>query len=292
MGRDDPMSAVPASRTQVHHVARRARTAGWYLLLTALAVIILFPIYMMVVRALSTPVTYFGRGSPLYPVDVEWGVFRAAWDEGGIGRSMGVSTVATLLMTGGQVVTAILAAYAFAFLRFPLRRLVFVLFIGTLMLPIEVTLIPNVQTMRDLHWLNSFPGLVGPFLASALGTFLIHQGFRAIPTELLDAASLDGYGHMRFLTRVAVPLSKPVIASFTVIAFLGAWNQFIWPEAVSTETHWQTVQIGVAALSATTPDHSNIAFAGAIVASLPLVVLLVAFQRQLVRGLTAGAVKG
>jgi sn-glycerol 3-phosphate transport system permease protein len=189
-------------------------------------------------------------------------------------------------------VTSILAAYAFAFLQFPFKRILFGLCIATLMLPIEVTLIANIETMQRIHWINSYQGLVAPFLAYALGIFLIRQGFLGIPKDLKDAATLDGFGHFRFITRVAVPLARPVIASFTVISFLAAWNQYLWPQASTTTNRWHTLQISLAQLRGATPQDSNLALAGAIIASLPIVALLILFSRQIVRGLTAGAVKG
>jgi sn-glycerol 3-phosphate transport system permease protein len=264
----------------------------WYVVLTVLSVVVLFPIYMTLVRALSTPVTYVLKGQPLYPVDIQWDIFRRAWDEGGLGSKMTISAVVTVTIVVCQVATALLAAYAFTFLRFPFRRVLFAVFMATLMLPIEVTLIPNVQTIRSWHLLNSYPALALPFLATAFGTFLIRQGFMGIPKDLRDASQLDGFGHFAFLRRVAIPVTRPVIASFAVISFLGAWNQYTWPRAVVTEDKWQTIQIGLKSLSAARPEESNIGLAAAIIAAIPILLLLIFLQRQLIRGLTAGAVKG
>ncbi|HVX16824.1 MAG TPA: carbohydrate ABC transporter permease [Acidimicrobiales bacterium] len=271
---------------------RVLRNAGWYVALVALSVVVLFPVYMIVVRALSNPDAYLRAGTPPYPVHIEWNVFSRAWGAGNLSHNLLVSALVTIGITAGQVVTSCLAAYAFAFLQFRFKRLAFALFMATLMLPIEVTLIANVETMRRLGWLNTYQGLVLPFLATALGTFLIRQGFLGVPNDLRDAARLDGHGHLRFLTRVAIPLSRPVIASFTVIAFLSAWNQYLWPQAATTGTRWDTVQIGLASLNGSDPAHYNVAFAGAILAALPIVVVLIVFSRQIIRGLTAGAVKG
>ena len=264
----------------------------WYLVLTTLSVLVLFPVYMALVRALSTPVSYVKAGQPLHPVDIQWDIFRRAWDQGQLADKMVVSVVVTAIIVAAQLLTAMLAAYAFTFLVFPFRRVCFALFMATLMLPIEVTLIPNVQTIRDLHLLNSYPGLVGPFLATAFGTFLIRQGFMGIPRDLRDASQLDGFGHLAFLRRVAIPVTRPVIASFAVISFLGAWNQYTWPRAVVTQGRWETIQIGLKSLSAAKVEESNIGLAAAILAALPILVLLIFLQRQLIRGLTAGAVKG
>lgn len=273
---------------------RRSRwsTATVYTGLCALAVVVLFPIYMTLVRALSQPRAYIEAGQPPWPVHVEWDVFARAFSEGDLGRKFLVSAVVTLIIVAGQLVTSILAAYSFTFLEFPFRRTLFVVFMATLMLPIEVTLIPNVQTIRSLGWLNSYPALVSPFLATALGTFLLRQGFRSIPRDLLDASRLDGFGHLAFLRRVALGVTRPIVAAFAVVSFLAAWNQYTWPRAVVTEGDWETIQIGLKTLSSTSAAHGNVAYAAALLAALPILVVLVVLQRHLVRGLTAGAVKG
>ncbi len=220
-------------------------------------------------------------------------VWTTAWDQGdGLGGAMARSFVMTVLITVCQLVTSILAAYAFAFLRFPLKGLTFAFFVATMLLPLEVTLLANVQTIRELEWVNSTQALVLPFAATALGTFLIRQGFRGLPPELHDATRLDGYGHFSFMWRFAVPLTRPVIASFTVIAALGAWNQYLWPQAVIDDTSQQTAQIRLRTVTATEISQANVGVAAALVVAIPVVLLLVAFSRQIIRGLTAGAVKG
>jgi sn-glycerol 3-phosphate transport system permease protein len=265
--------------------------AGWYLTLTLLSLLVLAPVYFLVVRAISDPSTAF-TSSVLTPQGVRWDGFSQAWERGNLGGAMARSLVVTLAITGLQVTTSVLAAYAFAFLRFPLKPLVFAVFMATLLLPLEVTLLPNLHTMRDLGWFDSYQGLVVPFAASAFGTFLIRQGFLGIPDEIRDAARLEGWSHLEFLVRFAVPLTRPVIASFTVISFIGAFNQYLWPRAVITDAQsWGTVQIALRGLTSRI-EQSNIPVAGAVIAAIPIVIVLVLFQRQIVRGLTAGAVKG
>lgn len=219
-------------------------------------------------------------------------VWNRGWDQGDLGSAMARSFTISVLITVTQVVTSILAAYAFAFLRFPGKTLVFAFFMGTLLLPLEVTLLANVQTIRELGWINSNAGLVLPFAATAFGTFLIRQGFRGVPPEIQDATRLDGYGHMAFLWRFAVPLTRPVIASFTVISALGAWNQYLWPQAVIDDSRYQTAQIKLKSIVGTEVANANVGVAAALIVAIPVVLLLIAFQRQIIRGLTAGAVKG
>ena len=218
-------------------------------------------------------------------------VWTLAWTRYDLGPAMGRSFIMAILITVLQVGTAIMAAYAFVFLRFPFKRILFALFMATLLLPIEVTLVGNVATIRQLEWTDTMQALVLPFGAAALGTFLIRQGFRGLPTEIQDATRLDGYGHWAFLTKFAVPLTRPVIAAFTVISALAAWNQYLWPRSVIESNSFNTLQVQLRLASASEVANANQAIAAALVAAVPVVLLLIAFQRQIIRGLTAGAVK-
>jgi sn-glycerol 3-phosphate transport system permease protein len=205
------------------------------------------------------------------------------------------SAVVTLLIMGGQLVIATLAGYAFAFVQFPFRRTLFVLFLATLMVPFEITVITNLSTVNTLGWFDTYQGLIVPLLATGalgFGAFLMRQAFLQVPKDLQDAAKLDGYGHLRFLTRVAVPLVRPTMAALAVFSFLAAWNQYLWPLLVTEDDRLRTVQIGLKQLRATQIEQLNVTFAGIVLAFIPLVILLLIFQKQLVRGLTAGAVKG
>ena len=199
-------------------------------------------------------------------------------------------------MTGIIVVVevglSITAAYAFAFLEFPFKRTLFTIFLATLMIPFEVTIATNLDTVVKLNAYNTYVGLAMPFLATGFGAFLLRQSFLQLPKDLKDAAALDGYGHIRFLTRVVIPLARPGIAALTVFAFLSAWNQYLWPLLVTKDQRLRTVQIGLGFLRAQQIDQVNVTFAGTVIAVIPLFLLLVIFQKQLVRGLTAGAVKG
>ena len=264
----------------------------WYLVMTVLSVVVLFPVWMTLVRALSLPIPYLQEGLPPYPVDAQWGVFADAWSEGSLDRAFMVSVAMTLVITVAQLFTSVLAAYSYAFLRNPGTRVLFALTIATLLLPIEVTLVVNARTIRSWDWLDSLQGLTAPFLASAFGIFLIRQAFLSVPNDLRDAAQLEGYSHWRFMWRVAVPVSRPAVASFALVALLTAWGQYTWPRIAVTDSDWEPLQIRLASLAVQNIDRSNIGFAGALIASVPIFVLLVVFQRQLIRGLTAGAVKG
>ena len=203
------------------------------------------------------------------------------------------SFIVTFLITTGQVLTAILAGYAFAFLEFPFKRMLFVVFLATLMVPFEVTIVTNVSTISDLGWYNTYAGLAVPFLATGFGAFLMRQAFLTLPHDLRDAAALDGYGHWRFLWRVAVPLAPSGRRRADRVRVPRRVEPVPLAAARSPRTSsYRTVQIGLKQLQQSSIDQVNVTFAGAIIAVIPLVILLLFFQKHLVRGLTAGAVKG
>jgi sn-glycerol 3-phosphate transport system permease protein len=283
---------MPAEREPSRPRGRRTRLAGRYLLLTVGALVVLFPIYMTVVDSLLTPTQLDRRPPVLFPTHPVWHTYVTAWTHGDLGIYMRNSAIQTAIIVIGQLVTSVLAAYAFAFLRFPFRRTLFLVFLSTLMIPFEVTMITNLDTVDSLGWYNTFAGLTVPFLATGFGTFLLRQAFLQIPGDLQEAAALDGYGHFRFMARVAVPLARPTLAALGVFSFLGAWNQYLWPLLVTgDDSSIRTVQIGLKALQASQLQSLNVTLAGAVIAVVPLFALLVVFQKQLVRSLTAGAVK-
>ncbi len=264
---------------------RIVRTVLRYLALTALAAVVLFPIYITVVNSLLRPDDIVARPPVLVPTHPQFSSYGDAWRGGHLGLYLRNSFIVTTLIVAGQLTTSVLAAYAFAFLEFPLKRTLFVTFLATMMVPFEVTFFTNQQTIVSLGWYDTYVALVVPFLATGFGAFMLRQAFR-------DAARLDGYGHIRFLARVALPLARPSVAALGVFSFFGAFNQYLWPLIVTRDDRLRTVQIGLRQLRALAIDQLNVTFAGTVLAALPLFVLLVLFQKHLVRGLTAGAVKG
>jgi len=271
---------------------RRLRLAGRYLILILAAAIVLFPIYITVVDALLSPQQVVTRPPTLFPTSPHWGTFATAFKEGNLGVYLRNSAIVTLAITVAELLTSVLAAYAFVFLRFPGRNILFVASLATLMVPFEATLIPNYQTIQKFGLFNTYPALVLPFIASGVGIFLFRQAFLGFPREIRDAARLDGCGHVKFLFRMVAPINRPVLAAFSLFAFLTSWNQYLWPLVVTQTNSVRTVQIGLRQLSLTNFNQLDVVFAGTILAALPIGVLLFVFQRQLVAGLTAGALKG
>ena len=236
---------------------RRLRAASRYLLLAGVSFVVLFPIYMTVVTSLLTPTQIAERPPLLFPTSPQWGNFATGFNAGHLGEYLRNSAIVSICITVAVVATSVLAAYAFAFIRFPLKRILFALCLASLMVPAEVTIIPNYRTIAAFGWLNTFPALIVPFMAS-----------------------------------VVVPLSRPVLGAFGVFAFLGAWNQYLWPLIVTRTDSVRTVQIGLNQLVGSSFSDIGVRAAGTVLAALPIFVVLLLFQRSLVRGLTTGAVKG
>ncbi len=272
---------------------RGARKLGRYSLLILLAVVVLFPIYAVVMQALKSGPDSLDHPRSLLPVDLTFSTIRAAWSQGQLGRLMLNSVFVSVLVTIGVVITSLLAAYAFAFLQFPFKGPLFLAVLATMLVPSEVTVVWNERTADSLGWINSYQGLIVPSLASTFGVFLVRQMFLQLPGELREAAALDGVGHLRFLREVAAPLSRPTLGALGLFTFLGTWNAYLWPsQVIRGDRAHETVQIGLERLTSHDISKINLVTGGLVVAALPIFIMLVAFQRQLVRGLTAGAVKG
>jgi sn-glycerol 3-phosphate transport system permease protein len=281
---------MPGEATTTYDSPSGWRAVGRYGLLVVVAVIVLFPVYTTVVAALKPGDKVLEN--PLVPDAFTLDVLRDAWNEGRLGRFLLNSAIVAIVVTVAQIVTSVLSAYAFAILEFPGRTLLFLVFLATLLVPGEATLVVNRRTVDEFGWLNTYQGLAVPFLATAFGTFLIRQVFLTLPRDLRDAAAIDGVGHLGFLRHVAVPLVRPTIGALALFSFLSTWNMYLWPTLITTEADMNTVQSGLKALSQARLDEPNLVMAGTVIAAIPIAIVLLLFQRQLVRGLTAGAVKG
>lgn len=272
-------------------LSRRLRLVGRYALLVAVAVVVLFPVYAAVMVA-QKPFGELGDLGVLVPGRPRVGNVGAALTDTGMGRYLVNSFVVATAITVGQVVTSILAGYALALVDFAGRGASAALIGVSLLVPIEVTVVANVETVQRLGGIDSYWALIVPFLAFPLGTFLLRQAFRGIPRDLRDAAALDGYGHGAFLVRVGVPLVRPTVAALALFSFLLAWNQYLWPLMVTNRDDRRTVQVGLAQLSGGVGPDIDLIMTATVLAAVPILVLLLLFERQIVAGLTTGAVKG
>ncbi|MGD9927430.1 MAG: carbohydrate ABC transporter permease [Sphaerochaeta sp.] len=199
--------------------------------------------------------------------------------------------VSTTVMLG-QMVTCSLAAFAFSFLQFKGKKLLFIGVLATMMVPGEVTIIANYLTMAGWGWLDSYRALVFPFLTSAMGIFLLRQYYLTFAKELYEAAKLDGCSNMRFLTSIVVPLSRPALGALGAYVFLNTWNQYMWPLLVTNSRDYRTVQIGISMLYDIDAVSLGLMMAGVVIVIVPSLSIFVFMNKQLINGLMAGAVKG
>ncbi|WP_048600941.1 carbohydrate ABC transporter permease [Rubeoparvulum massiliense] len=199
----------------------------------------------------------------------------------------------SFLVMIGQLVIASLAAYAFVFIQFKGRNFLFFLFISTMMIPWEATMIPNYLTIQQLDWIDRLPALTIPFFATAFGTFLLRQHFKTIPYELIEAAQMEGLNRFQIYLRVVVPVSRISFVTLGAYAFLTTWNMYLWPLLVTNdEKAVRTVQIGLKQMQSQEISTAwGVVMAGAIVVVIPSLLLLFAGQKQLQKGLTQGAIK-
>ncbi|SCL49888.1 carbohydrate ABC transporter permease [Micromonospora chersina] len=265
-----------------------------YVVLGLAAIPVLFPIYYGFVGAVMGPGDLATYPPALVPHELHWKNISDVFDSVPLGRFYVNSAVQAGVITVAQIVTSILAAYAFAFLRLPAKAVTFALFLATLMVPWEAIIIPNYLAISGWGLARgglTYLGLVLPFLASAFGTFLLRQAFLQFPTELRDAAVIDGCGHWRLLWRVIVPLSKPSIAAVGVYVFLSAWNQYFWPLILIRDSDFQTLQIGISQLNDAEVAQPGLVLAGVALSLLPTLAVVLFGQRYIVRGLTAGALR-
>lgn len=202
------------------------------------------------------------------------------------------SFIVSIVIMIGQLILCSLAAYSFVFLEFKGRDLLFYVFIATMMVPFEASVIPNFHIIRDLNWIDTYQGLTVPFFAMAFGTFLLRQNFKMIPKELKEASQIAGMGDFRFYLTVVLPVAKTSLVTLGVYGFLTSWNMYLWPLLATTNDTVRTVQIGLKQLQ--TQEQLNewgVIMAGAVTVIIPTLILLFLGQKKLQRGLTEGALK-
>lgn len=263
-----------------------------YALLTIVAILVAFPLLLALSYSLMSESEIATFPPPVLPLAPSLDNYETVFATIPIGRYLLNSFVVSTAVVIGQLVSASLAAYAFAFMTFRWRQVLFFLFLATLMIPWEATIIPNYLTVRQIGWLDTYQGLSVPFMATAFGTFLLRQAFLQIPRELWDAARIDGASTLRFLVSTVIPLSRPALGTVAIYGFLSTYNQYFWPLLITNQTLMRTTQVGIAQLRFEETLRWGLVMAGVIIVAVPTLALLVLGQRQLIRGLTAGAVKG
>lgn len=269
--------------------------ARWYLHLLLLmgSVFMLVPFLWMLSTSLKLPREIFTYPPQLIPTVWAWSNYRDAFTALPFGRFYGNSIFVSVSSTLIQIGSSSLAAFAFSRLRFRGRDPLFLLYLATLMIPFQVTMIPNfIIISRVLNWYDTFNALILPTSFSAFSVFLLRQFFRGLPMEMDEAARIDGATSLRIWWQIILPLSGPALAALAIFVFLGSWNSFLWPLVVTTSMHMRTIPVGLSAFQGQYNTQWNLLMAGSVIALLPVLVIYMLGQNWFQRGITLTGMGG
>lgn len=275
--------------------ARRSRpvTIALYILMGFVFAVFAIPIYWLFSSSLKPEGEIYTFPLTWIPSSLEWSNFADAWTSAPFGAFLRNSVITTVVGTALEIGVALLSAYAFAFVRFRGKMVIFAIMVGSLMLPGHITLLVNYITVAGLGWLNTYQGLILPGIGSAFAMFLLFQQMRQVPGELVDAAKIDGAGHIRRMWNVVAPICQPMILTATLIVMIGKWNDFVWPLIVTSTADMRTLPIGLMFLrSQEGYDSWGPVMAGTVIVAAPMLILFFLAQRRIIGGIVSGALKG
>jgi ABC-type glycerol-3-phosphate transport system permease component len=267
-----------------------------YTILIAGAFIALIPFFWMV----STSFKSLGEalGTAFFPSELRWENYAEAWRRALFSEYFINTIMITAITLAGEITFSVLAAYAFARMHFPGRDLIFSIMLSTIMIPAMVFIIPNFLTVTwlgrigPIPWINNWPALTIPFMGSIFSIFLLKQFFAQIPDELFDAAQMDGAGHLRFLWKVVLPLSKAPLMVILVLSFIGTWNSLAWPMLVTNTPDWRPISVGLMNFVNEAGQEINLTMAGAFITIIPILIIYFFTQRQFTESISRSGLKG
>jgi len=274
------------------NLKKLSRRTVYYLVMLAFSFFILLPFFWMVSTSLKEAKALTVLPIQWFPEKISFDGFVKIFDVFPFGRAIFNSIFISALITFVTVMSACMAAYVFSKIKFRGREVLFGIYIATMMIPANITMIPNYLTLKHLSLLNSYVGIMLPSLFNAFGTFMIRQYMRTIPDDFVEAAVLDGASHFRIFFRMILPLSKPAVATLTVITFMGAWNDYLWPLIVLTDKNKMTLPVGLSLLNGQHQSDYNMLMAGALISMIPILLIYTFAQRYFEQGLSVGGIKG
>jgi multiple sugar transport system permease protein len=260
--------------------------------LLAVALVTLCPLLWMLSVSFMTPGEASSFPPPFLPQDATFANYRALFAHTGMGRCFANSLLLASLATILSLAFNATAGYAFAKLHFTGRDRIFKVLLGALIIPAQVAMIPLFLMLKNLGLVNTYVGVLIPSMANVFGIFLVRQYALSIPNELLEAARIDGAGELRVFRSIVLPTLGPILVTLAIFAFLGSWNDFLWPLIVLTDDDLHTLPVALASLSREHVQDSEMMMAGSVITILPVLVLFLVLQRYYIQGLLAGSVKG
>ena len=262
-----------------------------YIVLTAGLLIVIFPFFWMLLSAFKTDMDIYTYPPKWFPSIWQIGNFRTVFDMVPFGRYYLNSIVVTTLITMGQLLISILAAYALARLDFPFKNSIYLFILSTMLMPFVVTVVPVFLIMRDLKWIDTYQGLIVPFLFSAFSIFFLKQFFLTVPKDLQDAARIDGCGYFKILFAVMLPNVKPAISTITLFTFISHWRSYIWPLIVTNTTEKRTLPIGIKYLMSEGGGEYHLMMAASLMAIIPVLIVYVFSEKQFIKSVTMTGLK-
>jgi len=265
-----------------------------YLFLFGGATVMLLPFFWMIVSSFMTSQEILARPLTWFPTSPGFDAYHGLADAIPLGRMYLNSAIVTTVTTAGILLTSSLAGYGFAKFQFPGRDVLFLIVLATMMIPFFVVLIPIFWMISKFGWIDSYPGLIVPNIATAFGIFLMRQYMLSLPDEVLDAARVDGASELEIYWRIVLPLSTPVIGALAILAFVYQWNSFLWPLVIARSDSMWTVPVGLNSLRvyASSAQVINMQMAGATLGVVPVIIVFLALQRYFVRGIALSGMKG
>ncbi|MBE5978333.1 MAG: carbohydrate ABC transporter permease [Paenibacillaceae bacterium] len=257
-----------------------------------MALFLLLPLLYAVSIALMPSGELFTTSMNLIPATPTLDNFRQAMVKIPLTRFIVNSFLVSGCITAGQIISCSLAAFSFSFLEFKGKNLLFMLVMATMMIPGEATIISNYLTVSGFRWLDSYKVLIIPYLTSAMGIFLFRQFYKSFPISLYESARIDGCSDLRFIYSILIPLTKSAIGAMAVYTFINAWNMYLWPLLVTGSDKMRMVQIGIGMLDSVDSQSISMMIAGVVMIIIPSISVFILGQKQLIRGMFSGAVKG
>ncbi len=276
-----------------HESGRRLPRIGGYLALLLVVLVVALPLYWILVSSLKERPDIYTVPVTWLPNPVTTGNYSAVGTGVAFTDYLRNSILITSVLTVVQVTLGVLSAFALAFLRFPGRTAVLLFVIAALLIPNQITVISNYALVSQLGLRNTFAGVIVPLAGVAFGTFLMRNHFVSLPKEILEAAEMDGAGPLRMLWRVVLPMSWPTLIAFALITIVNEWNQYLWPLLIADDPSVAPLPVGLTQLQNTEGlTNWGPVLAGTVVTMLPILLIFLVLQRHMIKGLTAGAVKG
>jgi sn-glycerol 3-phosphate transport system permease protein len=264
-----------------------------YVPIVLATLVVILPLLWMILGSFKSPSELLTQTPRVLPDSFAPTNYAAAAEKVPFGRLFLNSVLVTAIGAGIKVALAVLTAYALVFVRFPGKKIIFALILATLMVPPQVSLLPNYVLITGLGGADTYWGIILPGLATGFGTFLLRQQFLTLPASILEAAEIDGASHWKRLTRIVVPVSTPAIATVALVSIVFEWNEYLWPLVLISDPNMMTLPVGLTLLqnSESGADGYGLVMAGTVLVIVPVLVVFTAFQRYIVSGLTQGAVK-